>query len=99
MGNEVPESFKLYQNYPNPFNPVTIIKFNIPNVETTQRVVSARLVIYDIAGREAATLLNDRLKPGSYEVQWDAADCPSGVYFYKLMMEGYSETRKMVLLK
>jgi len=55
--------------------------------------------VFDILGREAATLVNEQLKPGTYEVDWDAANYPSGVYYYKLTSEDYSETRKMILVK
>ncbi|MBE2228523.1 MAG: T9SS type A sorting domain-containing protein [Ignavibacteria bacterium] len=92
------KEFKLYQNYPNPFNPSTKIKFEIPqNVETTRRVVSLR--IFDILGREVRSLVNENLKHGIYEADFNAADLPSGVYFYKLNAGEFTETKKMILLK
>jgi type IX secretion system substrate protein len=94
-GNEIPKEFKLYNNYPNPFNPSTIIKFGIP-VET--RFI-ASLRIFDILGREVATLVNENLKPGTYEVEWDASNYPSGVFYYKLTAGDFTDTKKMVLLK
>jgi agmatine/peptidylarginine deiminase len=107
--NSIPEKFKLYQNYPNPFNPVTKIKFDIPLSPLTPDLIGgtergnkggfATLVIYDILGREITTLVNQRLKPGTYDIQWNAANYPSGVYFYKLITGGYSETKIMIYLK
>jgi photosystem II stability/assembly factor-like uncharacterized protein len=109
IGTEIPKSFTLSQNYPNPFNPVTKIKFAVPLLRGVSegRGVLARLVIYDILGREIATLVNEQLNPGTYEVEWDGSNYPSGVYFYKLSIsdpsassgQGYFETKKMVLLK
>ncbi len=63
------------------------------------RGVLARLVIYDILGREITTLINEQLQPGTYEVGWEGSNYPSGVYFYKLIAGYYAETKKMVLLK
>ena len=98
VSSEIPASFSLSQNYPNPFNPSTKIKFDVPNV-VNGRDLSLRLIIYDAIGREAATLVNEDLKPGSYEVSWDAGNFPSGVYFYTLRSENYSKTAKMLLIK
>jgi hypothetical protein len=61
--------------------------------------VLVKLVIYDITGREVTTLVNESLKPGTYEAEWNAADYPSGVYFYKLVSERFSEVKKMILVK
>jgi hypothetical protein len=99
ISSSVPRSFVLFQNYPNPFNPSTKIKFEIPLNKGGQRGLSARLVIFDILGREITTLINEQLKPGTYEATWDVSDCPSGVYFYKLTAGDFSETKKMVLIK
>jgi hypothetical protein len=98
---EVPNSFTLYQNYPNPFNPVTKIKFEIPLSRGVSegRGVFTKLVVYDLTGKEITVLVNENLKPGTYEVEWDGTDYPSGVYFYKLITNPYSETKKMVLIK
>src|SRR4030095_14278207 len=79
---EIPKEFKLEQNYPNPFNPVTSFKFQVP------RLSVVKIAVCDVLGREAATLVNGELKPGIYEVNWDASNYPSGVYFYKLTAEG-----------
>jgi hypothetical protein len=108
ISTEVPEEFSLSQNYPNPFNPTTKIKFSIPLSRgvprfTSGRGVSVKLTIYDLLGREVATLVNEQLKPGTYEVEWDGTNYPSGVYFYKLTagdaLAPLSSTKKMVLLK
>jgi flagellar hook assembly protein FlgD len=74
---------------------MTRIKFDIP-VETHS---DASLQIYDILGREVATLVNEQLRPGTYEVEWDASNYPSGIYYYRLSAGNYFETRKMVLIK
>jgi hypothetical protein len=95
---------RLFQNYPNPFNPVTKIKYQIPLSRgvSAGRGVFTKLIIYDILGREIATLVNEQLKPGTYEVEWSAtgggSNYPSGVYFYKLITNDFSETKKMVLI-
>ena len=87
--------FSLQQNYPNPFNPSTSIKFEIP-AGTQQNIF---LNIYDVLGREVSTLINEKLRSGTYEVNWDASQFASGVYFYQLTAEGFSITKKMVLIK
>ncbi len=107
LQNEVPEEFILRQNYPNPFNPSTKIKFTIPSAETTRRVVFTTLKVYDILGNEIATLVNDELAAGEYEVEFNATpsapanrlEISSGVYFYQLRAENFSESRKMLYLK
>ncbi len=93
LNSEVPKVFSLSQNYPNPFNPTTNIKFQIPNAGFVE------LKIFDVLGREISTLANEKLNPGTYEVEWDASAYPSGVYYYKIIAGDYSETRKMVLIK
>jgi hypothetical protein len=98
ISSEVPKSYSLFQNYPNPFNPTTKIKFDVPNVMNS-RDRSLLLIIYDALGREVATLVNEQLQPGSYEVEWDASNYPSGVYFYKLEAGSFSQTKKLVLIK
>lgn len=99
ISTEIPENFSLSQNYPNPFNPVTKIKFSIPQNETTNGAISTRLIIYDALGKETAILVNQQLQPGTYEADWDASAYPSGVYYYKLESESFSETKRMVLVK
>jgi hypothetical protein len=98
ISTEIPQKFELFQNYPNPFNPVTKILINIPAfVETTRRVVSLR--IYDVLGKEIAVLVNQNLKPGIYEIEWNAENIPTGVYFYSLITNEFTQTKKMVVLK
>jgi hypothetical protein len=113
IGENIPSEFNLYQNYPNPFNPSTKIKFQIPLSRGVSkgRGVLAKLIIYDILGREIAVLVNEQFRPGTYEVNWSAtggaSNYPSGVYFYKLTAgdpstgseQSFTETRKMILLK
>lgn len=93
ISSEVPESFKLHQNYPNPFNPSTKIKFEVPKLGFVS------LKVYDIAGKEVGSLINEELKAGVYEYSFDGTGLGSGVYFYTLESNGVIETRKMVLLK
>jgi len=91
-----PTLFALEQNYPNPFNPKTTIKFQIPNLRP-QTAVS--LKVYDLLGREIATLVNEVKEPGAYTVQFDASGIASGVYFYQLRAGGHVETKMMLLLR
>ncbi len=100
---EIPNNFSLSQNYPNPFNPATKIKFSIPSTDgNTQRVM---LTVFDITGRQAAILVNNELKSGIYEADFDASSLASGIYFYKLEVfsDGnnsiYSEVKRMSLVK
>lgn len=94
-----PDQFILEQNYPNPFNPTTKISFSIPlNVETHGHE-SLQLIVYDVLGREVATLLNKPMLPGIYEVEFDGSELPSGIYFYTLTANGKTEIKKMTLLK
>ncbi|MDX1701765.1 MAG: alpha/beta hydrolase-fold protein, partial [Melioribacteraceae bacterium] len=112
--NEVlPSSFSLSQNYPNPFNPSTVIKYSIPAElkSKNSKVKSVSLKIYDLLGREVATLVNEKQKPGNYEVEFDpSADglsLASGIYFYRLQVSDsemglgqvFVETKRMILLK
>lgn len=99
ISESVPEKFTLCQNYPNPFNPVTKIRFDIPANIRLSGNDKVTLKVYDILGKEIATLVNEKLQPGAYEVTWDASGFGSGIYFYKLTGSGISDTRKMVILK
>jgi photosystem II stability/assembly factor-like uncharacterized protein len=94
MRNEmsIPLSYVLEQNYPNPFNPTTVIIYQL-SVSS-----DARLVVYDLLGREVALLVNGRKAPGRYEVPFDASALASGVYWYRLTVGGLSQTKKMLLL-
>ncbi len=89
----VPSCFILSQNYPNPFNPTTTIKFDIPKSD------NVKILIFDVLGKEVALLLNEKLSHGSYSVDWNALDYPSGVYFYRMQTENFTETKQMILLK
>ncbi len=98
--SEIPSGFSLSQNYPNPFNPSTNIKFSIPADSRLQGNDNVVLKVYDMLGKEIATLVNDRLQAGTYEVQFDADNrLPSGTYIYRLNAGSYSESKKMVLVK
>ena len=85
--------FSLNQNYPNPFNPSTTIKFSV----AANSLVS--LIVYDILGNEKAVLVNELKEPGIYTVNFDASNFSSGIYFYTLMANEYTSSRKMLLLK
>lgn len=87
------EMFTLKQNYPNPFNPSTTISYQIPK----QSYVT--LKVFDVLGSEIAVLVNENLKPGTYEIKFDASKFPSGVYYYKLTAGNFIETKKMILIK
>lgn len=100
ISSEVPARYYLYQNYPNPFNSMTNVKFQMSNAGL------AILKIFDALGREVATLVNERLEAGVYEVKWDArhsesstSDNPSGIYFCHLIAGDFSEAKRMLLLK
>jgi hypothetical protein len=100
LSENVPGDYHLYQNYPNPFNPVTKIKFQTPpQPSPKERGSVVKLIVYDVLGREVAVLVNEQLSPGSYEASWDGTNYPSGVYFYKLVTGGFTETKRMVLIK
>ena len=96
----LPFSFVLEQNYPNPFNPSTTIQYSIPIVETHHGAsLHVLLKIYDVLGQEVATLVNGEKSSGNYEVKFDAANLPSGVYFYALSANGFFQSKKMLLMK
>jgi hypothetical protein len=88
-----PRMFGLEQNYPNPFNPSTTIQF------TLDRPENVSLKVYDILGREVATLLNEWMHKGLHAAYWDARECSSGVYYYRLQTENRFVTKRMVLVK
>ena len=98
ISSEVPENFSLYQNYPNPFNPTTLIKFEIQKSKS-ETYSKTEIRIYDVTGREIQTLVNEELQSGTYEVEFDGTNYPSGVYYYSLSTENFTETKKMVLIK
>jgi M6 family metalloprotease-like protein len=91
---------RLEDPYPNPCNPMTSIRYTVGAVSSQSPVVSnVRLVVYDILGREVTVLANERQEPGSYTARFDGTGLAGGVYFCKLVVGNYSETRKIVLLK
>jgi len=91
--HELANDFMLMQNYPNPFNPATTIKFSLPLADFVT------LRIYNILGGEVATLVSEKLPPGSYKYDWDAGELASGVYFYKLETKDFTQTKKMLLVR
>jgi hypothetical protein len=93
VGQEIPHSFALNQNYPNPFNPSTVIRYSL------HEYGHARLVVYNLIGQPVATLVDEVQSAGFKTVVFDAADLPSGVYFYSLAAGPFRETKKFVLLK
>jgi len=103
ISNEIPDKFSLEQNYPNPFNPITKIRFLIPLWRGVDGAEGGRrgvfLVIYDVLGREIKTLVNEQLQPGTYEVEFDGTELPSGVYLYKIYTNSFTVTKKMILIK
>jgi len=93
ISNEIPDKFSIGQNYPNPFNPMCNVQFSICNAG------NVKLMVYDVQGREVQTLVNERLQPGTYEAKFDGSMLNSGVYFYKLVTDGFTETKKMLMIK
>lgn len=91
--NEIPKTYVLHQNYPNPFNPVTNIRFDIASGG------NVKLIVYDTGGKKITILVNGELGPGSYTADWNASEYPSGIYFCKLETEGFTQTKKMILIK
>jgi hypothetical protein len=91
--NKIPSEFSLQQNYPNPFNPSTKVKYEIPERSFVT------LKVYDVLGKEVATLVNDEKPAGVFEFEFNGAGLTSGIYFYKLQVGDFVETRKMVLLR
>jgi hypothetical protein len=90
---QIPQKFALYQNYPNPFNPTTTISYDLPER------AHVKLTVYNILGQEVATLVNAEQEPGRYNVNFNASDLPSGVYFYRLEAGNFIEQKKMILIK
>ena len=93
VSSEVPNSYSLGQNYPNPFNPICKVQFSMCNAG------NVKIVVYDVMGREVHTLVNERLNAGTYETTFDGTMLTSGVFFYKLVTDGFTETKKMILIK
>ncbi len=98
ISSAIPENYSLSQNYPNPFNPTTTIKYSIPEISIVE------LKIYDILGKEIATLINEEKLPGNYEIKFNAEmrngkTLPSGIYFYRISTSKYSSVKKLQLIK
>jgi len=91
--NKLQERYVLEQNYPNPFNPTTNIKFEI------SKISNVKLTIYDALGREVETLVNEGLKAGTYQADWDASNYSSGMYYYRIVAGDFTDTKKMILIK
>jgi hypothetical protein len=89
----MPENFALKQNYPNPFNPSTIVEYNIREAGLVS------LKVYDVLGKEVATLVNEEKAVGNHKVTFDAGNLPSGVYFYTIRTEKFISTKKMMVAK
>jgi hypothetical protein len=93
ISSDVPDNFALHQNYPNPFNPSTIINYQLAMSSYVN------LKIFDITGKEVKVLVNTKQEAGTYEVEFNAENLPSGVYFYKLITDNFSDTKRALLLK
>lgn len=91
--NNIPKQYVLLQNYPNPFNPTTKIKYQLPESG------KVTLKIYDVVGREIVTILNEQKEAGYYEVEWNANETSSGIYYYKIQAGAFTEIKKMLLIK
>jgi hypothetical protein len=92
-GSMTPVRFELFSNYPNPFNPSTTVRFAVASAQMV------RMTMYDLLGREVATLVNERLQPGMYTRVWDARNVPSGVYICMLRAGAFTASQKMILQK
>ncbi|MGA9120451.1 MAG: T9SS type A sorting domain-containing protein, partial [Bacteroidota bacterium] len=92
-GSGIAETFSLSQNYPNPFNPSTVIAFDVP------KSANVRIDVFDLLGRQVATLVNGVVPAGSHTVRFEAGKLASGIYFYRLTSPNQVMTRKMMLLK
>ncbi len=90
---EIPNTYRLYQNYPNPFNPVTKIKYGVPQNGYI------KLTVYDELGKEVQVVDEGYKEANTYEAVFDATNLPSGVYYYKLETDGFTDTKKMVIIK
>jgi photosystem II stability/assembly factor-like uncharacterized protein len=110
VSNEIPERYKLDQNYPNPFNSTTVFRFEAPKLNSGTggeiRGGYLRLLIYNSLGQEIASMANEVLQPGTYKVEWNGNNFPSGVYYYRLLVTDpsggnvvYSDSKKMIMIK
>ena len=98
-----PIEYQLEQNYPNPFNPTTTIKYSIPNVSSGFSLSNVTLKVYDVLGKEVATLVNEKKPTGNYQVKFNASSADggltSGIYFYSLTSGSFKKTKKLILIK
>ena len=92
-GKSLPEAYALKQNYPNPFNPITQVAFDLPKAS------HVKLTVYNVLGQEVDVLVDQKMEAGSHVTDWDAESFSTGVYFYRIAAENFSETKKMLLLK
>lgn len=92
-GSGLPETFALYQNYPNPFNPATQISFDLPVASDVE------LTIFNVLGQKVSTIIDKEMEAGNHVIEWDASNYSSGVYFYRVSAENFTETKKMLMLK
>lgn len=93
LSNEIPLDFKLYQNYPNPFNGQTVIRFSV----NRQTVVNVQ--VYNVLGQKVTDLVNSSFNPGEYQVTYNSSSLSSGIYYYTMRSEGYSDVKKLVITK
>ena len=91
--NVTPNEYGLAQNYPNPFNPTTTINYTLPNSGFT------KLSVYNTIGEEVQTLVNENQSAGTYNLDFNASNLPSGLYFYSLTSGNFTQTNKMILMK
>lgn len=89
----LPQQFQIAQNYPNPFNPTTTIRYDLP------KAGFVKISVYDILGREVKVLVNEEKTPGHYEIIFDAKNLASGIYFYTIRTAGFTQSKKMILMK
>ena len=89
----LPTEFRLEQNYPNPFNPSTTIRFALPKTS------NVTIKIYDVLGRQVATLVDEKYQPGVYKIIFEAGELASGLYIYRIQTQSFTQSRKLMLLK
>ncbi len=89
----LPKNFDLMQNYPNPFNTMTIIKYSV------SKTTLVTIKLYNVLGKEVATLLNEEKSPGNYAIKFNANDLPSGIYHYQMRANSFRETKRLILIK
>jgi len=85
--------YALGQNYPNPFNPATVIKYQVPKAS------NVKISIFDILGKEVATLINGKVEAGYHQVEFNGSNFASGLYLYKIEADGFTDVKKMILVK